>query len=561
MADKTGKSVYLESALSQAYRLLGLQDRNILSESYGCFDRQYWHYNTCDTPASRCQESCLTLLWLYLIDDESNHFRGNDNILKISRSAVDYWRKIQNSNGSFNEWYPNESSFVASAFTLYAVSEHSLLGKEHCSNEQWPEKEIIKTSEWLINKDEGRVLNQQSGAAIALYNVCLLSGEERYKNASEEKIKFICGKQKNEGWFDEYGGPDIGYLSLMIDYLCKYYKKNPIDELAETIGKAVEFISHYFFPDLSAGGIFGSRNTEYIIPHGFEIFSSRDGKASAIAEFVRKSIKEKSMVSLHNFDDRYLSYIAYTYLQAFAESAVPVTPSSMPYDEYFEKFYEDCGISIFSNQSYYMVANLRKGGAFKLICRKNKKTVTDSGIMGIDRDGKPFSSGVLNRSYCIKAGGGFAGSEGKCRLLKNNMMTPSKNIALRLFQMTAGKNEEIGLFIKEKLRDSLITSFKESVIGFKRNLTADADSFTVEDEISNPEKIEFVIFADKSSDIYVPSSRYFIESDLSIESVTVRKEDLLANLSASGKSRIIRKYDGEGNLEKFLINGKESTLR
>jgi len=552
-----GRIIYLNSVLSQAYRLLGLADRNTLSDTYGCFDRQYWHYNTCDTPASRCQESCLTLLWLYLAKSESNPFKNNKSIFDASRGAVDFWKKIQNGNGSFNEWYPNESSFVASAFTLYAVSEHSLLLKKHLNIKEWPEKEILRTARFLMDKDEGRVLNQQSGAAIALYNVYLLSGNEIYKDASQEKIKFICARQKSEGWFDEYGGPDIGYLSLMIDYLCKYYQKNPSDELSATIEKAVGFISHFFFPDFSSGGVFASRNTEYIIPHGFEIFSSLNSKASAIARFVRKSVERKSMVLLQNFDDRYLSYIAYTYLQAFAEDGQYVSPSLMPCDEYFDRFYEDCGIYIHSNKSYYLVSNLKKGGAFKAVFRKNGRNVTDSGIMGIDVNGKPFSSGVLNKSYSVNCESQSAQSEGICRLLKNNVMDPGKNILLRLFQLTAGKSEKTGLFMKEKLRDILITSFKESEIGFRRKITARDDSLLIDDEISNPGKIEYLLFEEKSSDIYVPSSRYFIEGDLMVKPFKIDKSQLLAKLPSSGKAMIKRKYGNGGNLIELSVNGEK----
>ncbi|RMF95799.1 MAG: hypothetical protein D6734_04895 [Candidatus Schekmanbacteria bacterium] len=551
------KNAYLMSVLKQTPRLLGLQDRNVMSKTYGCFDRQYWHYNICDTPAARCQESCLTLLLLYLIDNELNVYRKNNNILAYSRAAIEFWKKIQNKNGSFNEWYPNESSFVASAFTLYAVTEYFLLVKKFLDDESYPEEEIIKTAEFLINKDEGRVLNQQSGAAIALYNVYLLTGKTKYKEASEEKIEFICRNQKGEGWFDEYGGPDIGYLSLMIDYLSKYFQKNPLKDLADVINKAVDFISYFLFPDFSAGGIFSSRNTEYLIPHGFEIISGKNARASAIKEFIRKAIKDERMVSLYNFDDRYLSYIAYTYLQAYLEEESFLNASHLPYEEIFDEYFDDCGIKVYSNRHYYLITNLKKGGTFKAVFKSNEKSLIDSGIMGIDKNGEAFSSGVLNNDFkCIESSGKIETS-GKCRMLKSNTMSPEKNIALRIFQLTAGRSERVGLFMKEKLRDKLITSYNDSSISFNREISTEENFLIVRDEVSNPENIGILFLADKSSDIYVPSSRYFINGDLSINPITIESDLLMSNLSVSKRSVVVRKYDFKGDLVKFAVNGKE----
>ena len=77
--------------------------------------------------------------------------------------------------------------------------------------------------------------NQEAGAAIALYNVYLLTDEIKYRASSEDKISFIRDHQTEEGWFYEYGGADIGYLSVLIDYLRKYYQKSEDEEIINNL--------------------------------------------------------------------------------------------------------------------------------------------------------------------------------------------------------------------------------------------------------------------------------------------------------------------------------------
>jgi hypothetical protein len=156
--------VYLNPILDNVPRLLGLLNRNISSANYGCFDRDFWHYKIIDLSCAIKQEAVLTLARLYLIDHEKNRYYQNAEILHYIRAALIFWSKIQNKNGSFNEWYPNENSFVATAFTSYAVSESLILMKNIIpeSDYQTILGSLKKAGEWLIKRNEIRVMNQQA---------------------------------------------------------------------------------------------------------------------------------------------------------------------------------------------------------------------------------------------------------------------------------------------------------------------------------------------------------------------------------------------------------------
>ena len=58
---------YLISCKDQIEKVLTLQDRNEFSNTYGCFDRNYWHYKTRDFPSAMSQEYTLVLALAYSV--------------------------------------------------------------------------------------------------------------------------------------------------------------------------------------------------------------------------------------------------------------------------------------------------------------------------------------------------------------------------------------------------------------------------------------------------------------------------------------------------------------
>ena len=72
---------------------------------------------------------------MHSIKREDNPYYNNNQILEWINIALDFTKKLQNKDGSFNEMYPYEHSFVATAFVCYAVSETLLLLKNKIKKE------------------------------------------------------------------------------------------------------------------------------------------------------------------------------------------------------------------------------------------------------------------------------------------------------------------------------------------------------------------------------------------------------------------------------------------
>lgn len=512
------RDVYLIPILNNVPRLLGLFNRNISSSSYGCFDREYWHYNTVDFSCARKQEAVLTLTLLYLIKHEKNRYYRNKEILAYIRAALLFWTKIQNKNGSFNEWYPNENSFVVTSFSTYAVSESLLLLKKEIPQEEKASiiKALAKAGDWLINRHETRVMNQQTGSAIALLNLYLLTNDSKYLNSSLDKISLLNQRQSKEGWFIEYGGPDIGYLSLAIDYLSKYYLKTGNEDVKNIVSRALSFLRHFIQPNLIAGGEYTSRNTEYLIPHGFEIFSKINEDALFTASVIRKSlIHIESFPNL--FDDRYLTYVGYTWLQAYIDANPELDETvednvSNCFNTPFKKYYKESGLFIINDEYKHFVVNVKKGGALRLYDKKSEKTYSDSGIL-VNSDGRWYTSGWLAEIQEEMDEDSVAVS-GNMWKVPDKTMTPVQNILLRLFQLTFGRSSLISLWMKERLRDILITKTEPSNIRYNRKILFKKDLIdllTVRDSVSDKKRsISTVSVFAKDTHIYVPSSRYYV---------------------------------------------------
>src|SRR5713101_2256844 len=84
----TGRELFAEFALREIPKLLTLQDRNPHSPTYGCFDRNYWHYKVADFPCGMSQEFVWPLALAAVVDPPlatsvgvaSNPYRGSESI-------------------------------------------------------------------------------------------------------------------------------------------------------------------------------------------------------------------------------------------------------------------------------------------------------------------------------------------------------------------------------------------------------------------------------------------------------------------------------------------------
>lgn len=503
MKKNTDPSVYLDASLRCVPRLLGLLNRNPVSHTYGCFDRNYWHYKIVDFSNGRQQEAALTLALLYTIDHERNMYYNQKKIKSWSLAAVNFLTNIQNNDGSFNEYYPHEHAFVTTAFVAFAASEALLLLEEYPPDVV---DVLVQAGKFLLTRHELEVVNQNLGAAAALQNIYLLTNNEMFQKGALAKLDLSLQQQSPEGWFYEYGGPDIGYLSVAASYLGHYYRKTDHKKALSKLKKAIYFLSHFLHPDGTAGGEYASRNTVYLVPDGIEICAQHSEYGSYASSHIRKWLLKGGVAPFH-LDDRYLCNMLYTYLYAFllCNPVKKIQPEST--------FFPESGLLMKKSNDSMFIANLRKGGTCKLF-RHGNMVLSDSGAVGRLSDGRIVSSQWLGTSYTKNKDEKEKYTvAGPLVVVPEQEMTPLKTILMRTSLSLGGKF--LSHFAKKHLRKRLITQKSTVPVLFRREIVF-GDTIDITDTIYTESNAIFeeLYLLDHAALIYIPSSRYFQSSEL-----------------------------------------------
>ena len=105
-------------------------------------------------------------------------------------------------DGTCDDYFPYERAMGALVFSLYAGTEaYRLLGLRDEAVVEF----FLKRVRHLANHNEtGQLTNHQAFAALAAYNVFLITGDDKCRRVSEDRTQLALDWQHSEGWFQEY---------------------------------------------------------------------------------------------------------------------------------------------------------------------------------------------------------------------------------------------------------------------------------------------------------------------------------------------------------------------
>ena len=500
-------------------------------KTYGCFDREYWNYSSTDVSCARKQEAVLTLALVHGLDVPQNPFFDNAGVVSYIDAALGYWCHIQLSDGSFNDLYPYERSFVATAFSAYAVSEALLQLRNtgtaaRLRNADLAVASLRRAGNWITRKVQTPVCNQICGSIAFLQNLYLLTGDAHYLSDIAEKLQTLQHLQTSEGWMPEYGGFDVGYTSVAVDYLGKYYERSGDPCVLAIAGKLCDFLAEFVHPDASFGGEYGSRSTQYMLPHGFAVFAPQIPSASWLNHAVQRSLAAGQDVIPFSVDDKYLLFNGYTFLQAHLTTARAIKqPATYARPSQRARYFEGCKIYVHENDAFSLVVNGAKGGALHLYLKPQQKTVIDSGVLAETVNRRRFVTLGLDPRNRVTVSQDAAITciliEGSMRKPFDNQLTLLRNLALRGFQATFGRWPALSHLIKESLRRALITRRGSSPHRFRRTIKVDATSVEISDELHIAASLRSLVTLAPLDSIYGESSRYFAKPQLETEMIVL----------------------------------------
>ena len=520
-------TMYQVITLNSTARLLSLLDRNPYSKTHGSFSRNYWHYKIlADSPSSTDQQGVLALSCIYLLNLKSNNFYLNSNLLDPIEASIYYWTKLQSKDGSFSEWYPNEHSHVATAFTSYAISESLLLLKDKI-NVKILEKatsSLKKSGDWLNKNIDTTALNHTAGAVAALYNIYLLTGEKIYLEVCHKNLNTLIGLQDKEGWFPEYGNADPGYLGVSIDYLAKYWHKSKDPIAEQSLKKALDFLIWFYLENSkTTGGEFGWRNVKYMLPHGLALLSEKFESAKYLESNLRASLKQDLSINPNSVDDRYFLFFHYpNYAQASLLEPKEVDFSSIR-PKTFLKIFSSSGLVSCKQENYHLITNLKKEGILKLELRDS--ILSDCGYFTkIKSSNKILSTQTTSKIEQLETNEELPfTAQIKTNFIELKPTKPASLILFRLFNFTFGKSALFMKFFNNYIKENFIYQTKEFNIPLtlERSIFLDSNKIIIEDQMICEDKklkLEKLSIEPSLSLMHVPTSKYFHFSDLNSDS-------------------------------------------
>src|SRR5262245_20185732 len=368
-------SPYLPQAIGQLPRLLSCGDREPFSLTHGCFDRSFWAWKFTDFAGARFQEAAYALAHLYRTDRE-NPLRAQPKALEWTRAGMGFWRMLQRRDGSFDEAYPFEHSLAATAFTGFYVGEAFRLIADELSSQERDalRRTFVRAGDWLCRNDEhhGMLSNHLAAATAALVVIERITEDHRYGVRANYFLNRIYDSQSPEGWYDEYGGADPGYQTHASFYLARIWQLTNDAVLLDSLALSTAFLKHFIHPNGTLGGEYGSRNTEFYFPAGFEMLAPVCADAAAISRFMRPAVAESTPAGLAMMDRYNLLPMLNNYL--FADDAAAPTEATdrvpLPCEQEGEWHFPDAGLLVRATSAYYAVIGLSKGGVIKLYDRR-----------------------------------------------------------------------------------------------------------------------------------------------------------------------------------------------
>lgn len=287
---------------SQAERILSMQDMNPASPSYGCFHLAYWRDKTSEFADARFQEAgaLLGILALEQFGMEQLGF-SPEKLLRHFSAALSFWESIQHSDGSFDEWYLNEHGFAATEFTLIAfgLAIHFLGAQapEECRNRY---KSVAhKAALWLSQRNDFVKYNHQMAAAAALAITADNLNDPKFRRAAKQKHDSVLKGQKEEGWFQEISGMDLGYCFVLLDYALLYLKFSGDQSGVPAMQKLMAFVDPFIQPDLTIMPEMGLCLNPYVGRLGILLLASHSDEA------------RKRALEFNRFSNGYLGLIPY----------------------------------------------------------------------------------------------------------------------------------------------------------------------------------------------------------------------------------------------------------
>lgn len=312
-------------------RLLTQACRDPHAPFYGCFDRNWWHYKIRDFPSAILQQGGYSAHLAGRLEEFGAMSAGLD---ALAAGSVQFWSQRALRHGAFEEYYPWEQGYPPLAFSTLSAAKLCLHGVVDPESVM-PALKVAASQ--LLGRFEPRAANQQVAGLAALACLRAISPNLVLDQEFESLASRTLALQHSEGWFMEYDGPDLGYLTVTMDCLWDIYDVTEDPRFFESASKAFSYTEWFVRSPFHGAGMHNARNTDYLVPYGLARFAGLGEEWEKRAGDLLNILYSYTNSPEHFFsavDDRYVShYIGHSVIRAIlalrGESTSPSRPETL----------------------------------------------------------------------------------------------------------------------------------------------------------------------------------------------------------------------------------------
>lgn len=542
-----------DQSMQKCRFLLSQINRDKATQTYGCFDRRYWAWKLVDYPEATYQRNIYPLSW-YLDQPEVNK---SPHLTQVIKAGLKFTLSIQHRDGSFDQAYPNEHSYGATAFLLPdLINTYQRICEVFTTREKENiENHFTRSADFLLEGKElhGFISNHLAGAAYGLLKAYEISSDINYQQKSKEVIDSIIERQSDEGWFLEYDGADPGYQTLCMYYLARIYKTDPRPALHAALKKSLTFLQHFIHPDGTFGGEYGSRRTEIYYPGGIASLTDTFPIAASMHMFMSKAISDGKTVTLTDVDIGNTAPLLSNFILTLSSEKTKTSkPIQLPHQKIGRSIFAAAGIAIESTKNYYAILGSSNGGVLKVYDKESGELFYDDcGVLGKTENGRIISNQFTNTENPLKWKENICETQSSFFVLPMAIPTALNYFLLRAANLSLMQVRFINEWVKKFMVKALLRSHDNVPLERTRKIEFGKDKITISDRFEKIGRvqIEYLQQGVKFSSIHMASSRYFSPQQLAPKEIITfngkaldRNGEIIASIEISAKNKtVIRK--------------------
>lgn len=405
-------------------------DRDVDSPTFGNFDRHYWHYKVHDFSSAILQQGVFTL----------EAIRAGTLPVSAPAPVIERWcvgavnalaRQVGRTGG-VDEYYPFERSYPGAAFSLYAVARvlvdwQASAPRLLAAVERAP---LARLARHVARRIEAEASNQQAAGLAALALAAKLELLPSATGVIEERASRFFRAQHPEGWFEEYGGPDFGYLTVTLDALADYHDATGDERALGAVERAVEFLARLVGADGRLPSTLNSRNTDYVVPYGLVRAGARLPRAAWLVETLFADLGD-GRHPVGAMDDRYHAHYVFASVVRSVPHLGRLRPGEAPTPE-GPTWLPGAGFWVWGapDRRWTVYVAGRKGGLVR-IHREGGLPLVEHGWR-VRAGRRLWTSNWWSSGWTLRKLATGLEISGRCQRVRFRVATPARHAALRL---------------------------------------------------------------------------------------------------------------------------------